>query len=204
MCSESFFVFRFSLWDCDLQVFSSIAHSQAGWNLIPPQEHGGEEITVVNPAQFPDRSVVSEYLEPMVLGTILAPDMHMGKIMTLCLVRPSPTDLWLYLGYSLHHPFAISAVFTCWHFCRSKTSCIRWFSCQRGRLSCLWLLSGQLGLILKSVGKYSLTGDTGVHPWFARCLNCLKPLKLGARLPLFSPATFHTCGSITYFKRVFF
>ncbi|KAM4621549.1 translation factor GUF1, mitochondrial isoform 4-T4 [Polymixia lowei] len=49
--------------------------------------HGGEEITIVNPAQFPDRSVVSEYLEPMVLGTILAPDDYTGQIMTLCLNR---------------------------------------------------------------------------------------------------------------------
>lgn len=51
------------------------------------QEHGSGEITIVNPAQFPDRSVVSEYLEPMVLGTILTPDVYTGKIMTLCLVR---------------------------------------------------------------------------------------------------------------------
>ncbi|XP_070769067.1 translation factor GUF1, mitochondrial isoform X2 [Enoplosus armatus] len=49
--------------------------------------HGSEEITIVNPAQFPERSVVSEYLEPMVLGTILAPDSYTGKIMTLCLNR---------------------------------------------------------------------------------------------------------------------
>ncbi|XP_061541945.1 uncharacterized protein guf1 isoform X5 [Phycodurus eques] len=51
------------------------------------KEHGREEITVVNPAQFPDRSVVSKYLEPMVVGTILAPDTYTGKIMTLCLNR---------------------------------------------------------------------------------------------------------------------
>lgn len=51
------------------------------------QEHGSEEITIVNPAQFPDRSVVSEYLEPMVLGTILAPESYTGKIMSLCSVR---------------------------------------------------------------------------------------------------------------------
>uniref|UniRef100_A0A8C9Y9J2 GTP binding elongation factor GUF1 n=1 Tax=Sander lucioperca TaxID=283035 RepID=A0A8C9Y9J2_SANLU len=51
------------------------------------KEHGSEEITIVNPAQFPDRSVVSEYLEPMVLGTILSPDTYTGKIMTLCLNR---------------------------------------------------------------------------------------------------------------------
>ncbi|XP_047210568.1 translation factor Guf1, mitochondrial isoform X2 [Girardinichthys multiradiatus] len=51
------------------------------------KEHGSEELTIVNPAQFPDRSVVSEYLEPMVLGTILAPETHTGKIMSLCLSR---------------------------------------------------------------------------------------------------------------------
>ncbi|KAL4641648.1 translation factor GUF1, mitochondrial [Arapaima gigas] len=53
--------------------------------LILYQEHGGKEITIVNPAQFPDRSVVSEYLEPMVMGTIITPDDFIGKIMTLCL-----------------------------------------------------------------------------------------------------------------------
>uniref|UniRef100_H2T591 GTP binding elongation factor GUF1 n=1 Tax=Takifugu rubripes TaxID=31033 RepID=H2T591_TAKRU len=51
------------------------------------KEHGSEEITIVNPAQFPDRGVVSEYLEPVVLGTILTPDSYTGKIMSLCLVR---------------------------------------------------------------------------------------------------------------------
>ncbi|XP_031424678.1 translation factor Guf1, mitochondrial [Clupea harengus] len=51
------------------------------------KEYGQEEITIVNPALFPDRSMVSEYLEPMVLGTIIAPDDFTGKIMTLCLNR---------------------------------------------------------------------------------------------------------------------
>ncbi|KAL3045242.1 hypothetical protein OYC64_013494 [Pagothenia borchgrevinki] len=51
------------------------------------KEHGSEEITVVNPSHFPDRAVVSEYLEPMVLGTILTPDSYTGKIMTLALNR---------------------------------------------------------------------------------------------------------------------
>lgn len=54
--------------------------------LLSLQEYGKEEITIVNPAQFPDKSVVSEYLEPMVLGTILSPDTYTGKIMSLCLV----------------------------------------------------------------------------------------------------------------------
>ncbi|XP_068181828.1 translation factor Guf1, mitochondrial [Antennarius striatus] len=51
------------------------------------KEHGSEEVTIVNPAQFPERSVVSEYLEPMVLGTILSPDSYTGKIINLCLNR---------------------------------------------------------------------------------------------------------------------
>ncbi|XP_077434642.1 translation factor Guf1, mitochondrial isoform X2 [Vanacampus margaritifer] len=61
------------------------------------KEHGKEEITVVNPALFPDRSVVSEYLEPMVLGTILAPDTYTGKIMTLCLSRRGVQNNMVYV-----------------------------------------------------------------------------------------------------------
>ncbi|KAM9741818.1 translation factor GUF1, mitochondrial isoform 6-T6 [Menidia menidia] len=38
--------------------------------------------------KFPDRSLVSEYLEPMVLGTILTPDIYTGKIMSLCSLYP--------------------------------------------------------------------------------------------------------------------
>lgn len=51
------------------------------------KEHGAEEVTIVNPAQFPDRSMVSRYLEPVVIGTILAPDVYTGKIMSLCSSR---------------------------------------------------------------------------------------------------------------------
>lgn len=60
-------------------------------------------MTIVNPAQFPDRSVVSEYLEPMVLGTILAPDSYTGKIMSLCLVREN--------GICEHSPYYSSFSF---------------------------------------------------------------------------------------------
>ncbi|CAL8358339.1 unnamed protein product [Merluccius merluccius] len=60
-------------------------------------EHGSEEITIVNPAQFPDRSVVSQYLEPMVNGTILAPDSYIGKIMTLCLNRRATQENMVYI-----------------------------------------------------------------------------------------------------------
>ncbi|XP_073676847.1 translation factor Guf1, mitochondrial [Garra rufa] len=48
------------------------------------KEHGEEVITIINPVQFPDKSQVVEYLEPMVMGTIIAPDDFTGKIMTLC------------------------------------------------------------------------------------------------------------------------
>ncbi|KAL1261652.1 hypothetical protein QQF64_006917 [Cirrhinus molitorella] len=51
------------------------------------KEHGEEVITIINPAQFPDKSQVVEYLEPMVMGTIIAPDDFTGKIMTLCQSR---------------------------------------------------------------------------------------------------------------------
>lgn len=92
-----------------------VAHSCAR-RCVSSQEHGGEEITIVNPAQFPDKAVVSEYLEPVVLGTILAPDSYTGKIMSMCLVRETwcegktaPTMLFrlnsdrtLYFPYSVH------------------------------------------------------------------------------------------------------
>ncbi|KTF90089.1 hypothetical protein cypCar_00023881 [Cyprinus carpio] len=46
-----------------------------------------EVITIINPAQFPDKSQVVKYLEPMVMGTIIAPDDFTGRIMTLCQSR---------------------------------------------------------------------------------------------------------------------
>ncbi|TWW55803.1 Translation factor GUF1, mitochondrial [Takifugu flavidus] len=61
------------------------------------KEHGSEEITIVNPAQFPDRGVVSEYLEPVVLGTILTPDSYTGKIMSLCLSRRAVQKNMVYI-----------------------------------------------------------------------------------------------------------
>lgn len=50
------------------------------------QEHGKAEITIINPAQFPDKISVSEYLEPTVLGTIVTPQEYIGKIIVLCQV----------------------------------------------------------------------------------------------------------------------
>ncbi|XP_038625059.1 translation factor GUF1, mitochondrial isoform X1 [Tachyglossus aculeatus] len=51
------------------------------------KEYGEKEITIVSPAQFPDRSKVAEYLEPTVLGTIITPDEYTGKITALCLAH---------------------------------------------------------------------------------------------------------------------
>lgn len=50
------------------------------------QEYGKAEITIINPAQFPDKLSVSEYLEPTVLGTIVTPHEYIGKIIVLCQV----------------------------------------------------------------------------------------------------------------------
>lgn len=50
------------------------------------QAHGKEEVTIINPAEFPDKSNVVEYLEPIVLGTIITPDEYIGKILTQCQV----------------------------------------------------------------------------------------------------------------------
>ncbi|XP_055014895.1 LOW QUALITY PROTEIN: translation factor GUF1, mitochondrial-like [Boleophthalmus pectinirostris] len=61
------------------------------------KEHGSEEITIVNPAQFPDRSQVSQYLEPVVVGTILAPDDYTGKILSLCASRRGEQRSLLYI-----------------------------------------------------------------------------------------------------------
>ena len=40
------------------------------------KKYGSNEITVNNPAQFPDPSIVEEYLEPIVLGTIITPGIY--------------------------------------------------------------------------------------------------------------------------------
>jgi len=42
------------------------------------------EIIVANPAEWPEKLVVAEYREPVVLGTILAPAIYLSNIMALC------------------------------------------------------------------------------------------------------------------------
>lgn len=107
-----------------LRHLKCVAHSCA-CHCVSSQEYGGEEITIVNPAQFPDKAVVSEYLEPVVLGTILAPDSYTGKIMSMCLVRETwcegktaltmlfrlNCDRTLYFTYSVH---IFCSFYCCW------------------------------------------------------------------------------------------
>ncbi|XP_030418984.1 translation factor GUF1, mitochondrial isoform X3 [Gopherus evgoodei] len=61
------------------------------------KEYGKEEITVINPAEFPDKSSVSEYLEPTILGTIITPDDFIGKIITLCQTRRAVQKDMMYI-----------------------------------------------------------------------------------------------------------
>ena len=39
----------------------------------------GREMTVNNPSQFPDPFIVEQYLEPMVIGTIITPGMYLWQ-----------------------------------------------------------------------------------------------------------------------------
>ncbi|XP_075608343.1 translation factor GUF1, mitochondrial isoform X3 [Balearica regulorum gibbericeps] len=61
------------------------------------KECGKAEITIINPAQFPDKLSVSEYLEPTVLGTIVTPHEYIGKIITLCQDRRAVQKDMLYI-----------------------------------------------------------------------------------------------------------
>lgn len=61
------------------------------------KEYGEEVVTIVNPAQFPDKSQVVQYLEPMVTGTIITPEDFTGKIMSLCLGRRAVQKNMVYI-----------------------------------------------------------------------------------------------------------
>ncbi|XP_019818238.2 translation factor GUF1, mitochondrial isoform X2 [Bos indicus] len=61
------------------------------------KEYREKEITIINPAQFPDKSKVTEYLEPVVLGTIITPDEYTGKIMMLCQARRAVQKNMMYI-----------------------------------------------------------------------------------------------------------
>ncbi|XP_030347727.1 translation factor GUF1, mitochondrial isoform X2 [Strigops habroptila] len=61
------------------------------------KEYGKAEITIINPAQFPDKISVSQYLEPTVLGTIVTPQEYIGKIIVLCQDRRAVQKDMLYI-----------------------------------------------------------------------------------------------------------
>ncbi|XP_047575163.1 translation factor GUF1, mitochondrial isoform X3 [Lutra lutra] len=61
------------------------------------KEYREKEITIINPAQFPDKSKVTEYLEPVVLGTIITPDEYTGKVMMLCQARRAVQKNMMYI-----------------------------------------------------------------------------------------------------------
>ncbi|XP_033631617.1 translation factor Guf1, mitochondrial-like [Asterias rubens] len=56
-----------------------------------------EEITVYNPSLFPDSQQVTEYMEPLVLGTIITPDEYISKVFTLCLNKRGEQVEYVYI-----------------------------------------------------------------------------------------------------------
>ncbi|XP_071949459.1 translation factor Guf1, mitochondrial-like [Antedon mediterranea] len=52
------------------------------------QDYGDtDEITINNPALFPDIARVERYLEPMIMATIITPDEYIGKVINLCIEK---------------------------------------------------------------------------------------------------------------------
>lgn len=49
--------------------------------------YGGEEIIVTNPLKLPDPQIISEYFEPIVIGTIITPMKYIGSITKMCMDR---------------------------------------------------------------------------------------------------------------------
>ncbi|XP_076347862.1 translation factor Guf1, mitochondrial-like isoform X2 [Tachypleus tridentatus] len=49
--------------------------------------YGRKEVIITNPLKFPESTIVEEYLEPMVTGTIITPDSYLGCVISLCMER---------------------------------------------------------------------------------------------------------------------
>lgn len=56
------------------------------------KQYGGSEITITNPAHFPDPCIVTEFLEPMVVGTIITPGRSCSRV-TVVVHRYSTQEL---------------------------------------------------------------------------------------------------------------
>ncbi len=57
----------------------------------------GAEMTIDNPALFPDPSKIESTLEPFIRATIIVPDRYMGSVMKLCLERRGANTNYQYL-----------------------------------------------------------------------------------------------------------
>lgn len=51
------------------------------------KKYGGETLTILNPCKLPDLSIITEFMEPMVKGTIIAPTEHIGEMVNIILER---------------------------------------------------------------------------------------------------------------------
>ncbi|MCU0560404.1 MAG: translation elongation factor 4 [Desulfobacterales bacterium] len=57
----------------------------------------GDEITIDNPALYPDPTRIENTLEPFIRATIIVPDRYMGAVMKLCLERRGTNTNYQYL-----------------------------------------------------------------------------------------------------------
>jgi GTP-binding protein LepA len=59
--------------------------------------HDGAELTIDNPALYPDPTKIESTLEPFIRATIIVPDRYMGAVMKLCLERRGTNTNYQYL-----------------------------------------------------------------------------------------------------------
>jgi GTP-binding protein LepA len=57
----------------------------------------GSEITIDNPALYPDPTTIERTLEPFIRATIIVPERYMGAVMKLCLERRGINTTYQYL-----------------------------------------------------------------------------------------------------------
>ncbi|XP_076243574.1 translation factor waclaw [Calliopsis andreniformis] len=62
------------------------------------KKYGSDIVIFNNPAHFPDPQIVSEFYEPIILGTIIAPAEYTGVIMALCLEKRGTEQLTKDIG----------------------------------------------------------------------------------------------------------
>ena len=58
----------------------------------------GEEMTLHNPADYPDQVQIKSVQEPWIKATIIVPDEYLGPILSLCTVRRGEQDQLTYVG----------------------------------------------------------------------------------------------------------